>query len=581
MGRCDMNDLLLEPVKYYDQAGRAEHQQNAEDFFEDLLKKSGVDADQNRETVKAYKKEKALADDIRSVIRKWKLLQGLLIVGIVICAILIFSGISSIKSFKGVLMLILGIAGVIGGIFLLIKKVNPKIRNANDVLQEHLAKAEALLAEAEAQMAPLNSLFDNTDTFKIIEKTIPEFKFHDRFSVEQEEFFVERHDFLDFNNENSSILNTLSGRFAGNPFLFCETMNHEMSSQTYYGSLTISWTEYYYDSEGNRRSRTKTQTLHASVVKPKPIYYTHQYLCYGNQAAPDLSFPREPQHSENLSVKAIEKKVKKGEKELKKKAEKEMKKGGTFQEMANSEFDVLFGADDRDHEMQFRLMYTPLAQRNTVNLLTSKVGYGDDFYFQKYGRFNVIISEHRQNKDLDTSPGNYYSYDVDEAKAKFVTFNMNYFKDLFFDFAPLFSVPAYVEEPCASLEPIEDRPSYYTYYEHEVLANTLGGSRLAHEETATNAIFKTELLGKQDGSDVVNVTAFSYAAVDRVDYIPVYGGDGEYHNVPVPWVEYIPLEKQTKVVLGDAPVSLRERREKDLYDDDYTVYFHGMSAKIV
>ena len=57
-----------------------------------------------------------------------------------------------------------------------------------------------------------------------------------------------------------------------------------------------------------------------------------------------------------------------------------MKNGGQFQEMANSEFDVLFGANDRDHEVQFRLMYTPLAQRNTVDLIKDK----------KY--FNVIAN---------------------------------------------------------------------------------------------------------------------------------------------------------------------------------------------
>jgi hypothetical protein len=27
-----------------------------------------------------------------------------------------------------------------------------------------------------------------------------------------------------------------------------------------------------------------------------------------------------------------------------------------------------------------------------------------------------------------------------------------------------------------------------------------------------------------------------------VDFIPVHGGDGDWHNVPVPWDDYIPLE---------------------------------------
>ena len=343
-----MDDLLLEPLKYYEKVGKEEHKQNTEDFFENLLKESGVDADQNRETVKAYNKEKALANDARSVIRKRRTLRGFTILAMIICGILLIAGISNISEGVdiglAILFLVLGLAGIIGGIFLLIKKINPAIRSANDILQEHLAKADALLAEAESQMAPLNALFDNTDTFKIIEKTIPDFKFDDRYSVEQEEYFITKHDFLDFNNGESSILDTLSGRFAGNPFLFCNKLVHEMGSQTYHGSLVITWTETYYDSKGNRCTRTRSQTLHASVVKPKPNFYEYQYLYYGNQAAPDLTFSRDPQHSEKLNEKELDRRVKKGEKELKKRAEKSIKTGGTFQEMANSQFDVLFGA---------------------------------------------------------------------------------------------------------------------------------------------------------------------------------------------------------------------------------------------
>ena len=165
-----------------------------------------------------------------------------------------------------------------------------------------------------------------------------------------------------------------------------------------------------------------------------------------------------------LNEKELRKKVKSGEKDLKKMARKATKEGGTFQEMANSEFEVLFGAQDRDNEVQFRLMFTPLAQRNTVALVTNKIGYGDDFYFNKHRRFNVITSEHAQNWNMLTSPNVYYSYDVDTAKLNFINFNTNYFKSIFFDFAPLFSVPTYLEEPCASLAPVEDYDCNYTCY---------------------------------------------------------------------------------------------------------------------
>ena len=31
--------------------------------------------------------------------------------------------------------------------------------------------------------------------------------------------------------------------------------------------------------------------------------------------------------------------------------------------MANNEFDALFNGDDRDNEVEFRLLFTPLAQK--------------------------------------------------------------------------------------------------------------------------------------------------------------------------------------------------------------------------
>ena len=111
-----------------------------------------------------------------------------------------------------------------------------------------------------------------------------------------------------------------------------------MKNVTYRGSLVISWTETYRDSNGKIRTRRRTQTLTASVTKPKPYYHYNNYLVYGSQAAPKLMFSRSPQVKTNMSEKDIEKKVKKGEKELKKKAQQSVKNGGTFQEMVNSEF---------------------------------------------------------------------------------------------------------------------------------------------------------------------------------------------------------------------------------------------------
>ena len=581
------NDLLLEPIKFFEGGGREKHQANSNEYFDDLVKRSGMNVEENRETVRKYNAQLEVIANLDKKISKYKLVRGLLIFSIIVGVILMISGINSgFENAGSVLSLLVGVAMIGTAGYFIFAKVNKIIKNFDEVKSEEERKAQELLNEAYSQMASLNALFDDNDTHKVIEKTIPEFSFSKNFSLQLAREFAEKNDFIDIMDDENSVIDTLAGTFMENPFLYQRYKVHTMGTETYRGSLTISWIEYYTDSEGNRCSRRRTETLYASLEKPKPYYTVGTHLNYGAQGAPDLSFSRDAQHTENLSDKAVARKVKSGEKQLQKQARKAVKTGGTFTEMANSEFDVLFGASDRDNEVQFRMMFTPLAQRNMVSLVRSKTGYGDDFSFIKKGRFNYICSEHAQNWDMDTSAERYRSYDVDASRETFVNFNNEYFKSVFFDFAPLFSVPLYQQKPVQSLDPITEYECHYTPYEYEALANSIGESAFAHSETATDVILKTQYAGSSNATDKVAVTAYSYAACERVDYVSVYGGDGEYHDVPVPWIEYIPLKKTSYMAVKEFGYSERELTEKmnGKFEDvlsryaEKASYSHGLFA---
>ena len=577
-----MNEKLLEPLKYYESEGRDTHLRYANEHFDALLEKSGVDVNANRATVKEYNSENDKVNKTKARVTKFKTLRVLLIIAIVIGAICFLAGVTQLTSSVGLgIGLMAGGAVAIGLSIFGIVKINPRIKEINKILDIHLAKASELLAKAQEQMAPLNALFDERDTIDLIERTIPELDFEERYTKEQEELLNKHYDFIDLESDDCSMVNVMSGKFEGNPFLFCQALMHELKSETYHGSLVISWTETYRDSNGKIRTRRRTQTLHASVTKPKPYYHLNNYLGYGSQAASELTFSRSPQISASMDEKDIEKKIKKGEKKLKKKAERSLESGGTFQEMANSEFDVLFGASNRNNEVQFRLMYTPLAQKNTVSLIKSKVGYGDDFYFTKHKRFNIITSNHAQRWNMSTSPTNYYSYDVDIAREKFLSFNKEYFKSVFFDFAPLFCVPAYLEEPCASLDKPEEYESYYPYYEHEAVANAMDRSVFIPEGAISDAILKTQFIKKTDSSDLVSVTALTYYTAQRVDIIPVLGGDGRMHGVPVHWTEYIPTSKTSSILVSSANMTRKEYKNKLKADEGLlgSALLHGIIAK--
>ncbi|MBO4979701.1 MAG: hypothetical protein J6D16_04770 [Clostridia bacterium] len=420
-------------------------------------------------------------------------------------------------------------------------------------------------------MAPLNALLGERDAIDLMQKTLPEIEFDRFYSAERERELRELCAYAPEPDDERSILDILSGEYKGNPFLFERQLRHRMGEETYHGHLTISWTETYRDSKGNLRTRLRTQTLHASVVKPKPFYHQNTVLKYFPQGAPDLSFSREGLYHDDKSEKQIERLVKKGEKKLKKKAEEALEQGKSFTEMNNTEFEVLFDALNRDNEVQFRMMFTPLAQNNMVDLMRSEVGYGDDFDFYKSKRMTTIHSDHAQKWRMDASSAHCRSYDLEEIQRNFQAFHEEYFKSVFFDFAPLLAVPMYQDKPARSLDPLREYKVNYTAGEYETLVNRMDLSRLVAKESKTRAILKATGLSHTEEADTVEIRALSYRTVMHTDYVPRVGGDGRTHLVPVPWTEYIPIERTSYIEVSP--------RLEDA--GECAVAYHGLSAKFL
>ena len=65
---------------------------------------------------------------------------------------------------------------------------------------------------------------------------------------------------------------------------------------------------------------------------------------------------------------------------LERKSEDALEDGGNFQALANEEFDAQFNALDRNNEVEFRVLFTPLAQSNYKDIFENSP-YGDDFLF--------------------------------------------------------------------------------------------------------------------------------------------------------------------------------------------------------
>ena len=548
-----MDDILLEPVKAYTDFYANKFQENAKARLDELIAQSRVDVEANRATVARLREEERLRDEAggRASMQKGLRVFSILIAVIAFVAALI--GIFSLASgsvMPGAVMLPAGLAVGIGAILIVVLVLNKKIKNNMSVHAKHDRKANELSDEAWRQMQPLNALFESNETKNLIEKTVPLLKIDDNFDMYRYDYLSGKYGFTGNNDIYSSTVAILSGEIVGNPYVIDRELYTYTASQTYTGTLVITWTTTYRDSEGHTHTQHHTQTLVAHVTKPKPEFSERTRLIYGNEAAPDLVFTHTPSHAERMSDKEYENAVKSGMKKIQKQQQKALKKGGsTFTEMGNSEFDVMFGALDRNNEVQFRLLFTPLAQKNMIALMRSRDGYGDDFKFYKNGCLNFVSSEHSAGWDLDTSYKRYASYDIDIVINTFMTFNAEYFKNMFFEFAPLLSVPLYQQHKPKEYIYKDVYARNYTDYEAECAVNGMGFAIFAHSASATPAILKTEFMGKDGRSDELGVTAYSFRTEDRVDFVPVFGGDGRMHSVPVPWVEYIPVERKSTVKL--------------------------------
>ena len=160
-----MDGLSYEPLKFYKNFAKEKHKSYTEEHFEELVKSSGMNPEENRATVKKYEEELERIKKIASTVRILKVFFWLtLIVGII-----------------GALCLAIGYALYSGGgdhgwaymaggaalsllVFILsFIIIRPKIKKSEKLRASYQKNAEALYSEALAQMAPLNALFDDLE----------------------------------------------------------------------------------------------------------------------------------------------------------------------------------------------------------------------------------------------------------------------------------------------------------------------------------------------------------------------------------------------------------------------------------
>jgi hypothetical protein len=93
------------------------------------------------------------------------------------------------------------------------------------------------------------------------------------------------------------------------------------------------------------------------------------------------------------------------------------------------------------------------------------------------------------------------------------------------------------------------------------MANFIGSKTFAHPESVTQDLLKTSATGGTVDSTKVTVVAHGYRGESRLDIIPMLGGDGNWHNVPVSWTEYLPVSQKSEMIVGVVPAAEAEAKE--------------------
>ncbi len=595
------DNQLFEPVKLYKSELKQLHAENTKNYFEDLVKTTGVDEDANKETVKKINNTIAKIEREEKLLKKQKGIRGFLIFLTIVFGLVaaifgfqFYEPVLGLELWVNILVFVLALIIFISLIVVIVKVSNTMIKRINERIADLVKIKNNLIDEAYAQLYPLNSYYDYGISNELFEKTVPLIKMDRYFNIKRWDYLVSKYNLGEY-GRNESVLIVHTGEIVGNPFVINRVLSQDVGSKTYTGSLVITWVETYY-SDGKAYTRTRSQTLTASVTKPIPIYSTDTYLIYGNEAAERLNFSRHAVNIHQKNEKEYRHFIKKMEKEIEKEAEKSTRKGGTFNPISNLEFEAVWGAFDRDDEQQYRLLFTALAQRQLTSLLRDdSVGYGDDFDFWKRRNLNFVRPNHLRGADIADNPERYIHYDLSVSRAIFNNYNNNYFKQIFFTMAPLISIPLYQQYEPQEYIYRDIYPSYAAMWEHEEIANRFDIDLLRHPESITENILKTRVVSSGDNIDEIEITAYGFRGEPRTDYVPVHGGDGYTQQVPVHWIEYIAVSNTTNAIVkvaeenttyqdfrkGLDPNSSWADAFKKLVDDGHAQYSKSLIGMLV
>ena len=227
---------LHQPLDSYKNIYKDLHNKHVNDMLDRLVLDSKIDIQANKSTVKDIRLNEKNRDNVAKTIRNNRSLRSFLIflivvlIGLVIYAIYQLTLESNILSY---ILIPISLLLSILFIYLISKKINPKIKILVKDKEAIIKKLEGLFKEAWTQMQPLNDLFYEGMSQELFQKTVPLIKMDQMFDSKRLDYLVNKFGLDDLDVKDRSTLYVQSGEIKGNPFYIAEDLVHKMGTKTY------------------------------------------------------------------------------------------------------------------------------------------------------------------------------------------------------------------------------------------------------------------------------------------------------------------------------------------------------------
>lgn len=483
--------------------------QNAKQNFSNLLIKNKIDIKKNKKLSSEYyvfvKKNKALASNIKFI----KVIRWFLII------FLVFP------------------------FFLLTKKVKIKQSSLDTSIKHENDLKTQLINQLSSAKSALSTYFTYK---KIIEKNWPDVKLNLYIPLEQYEIFNNNIDqLLPKVNEQmlpscSCTYQLVNGTLFNHPFCLYKYKHQTMYMKNYTGATTVSYD--YIGSDG--KSHIGTTIVTATIQKPAPKWTIADNFIYF------VSKPYELCFNNNIS-----------KHEFKTSVEKE------FRQLENSKFNKLFIAK-RNNETQYRMLFTPLAQEQYVNLL-----HNLSFLIQKEKN---IVSIQIDNLSFILSNKYKDSYDVDQWQTNYLNCLNNFLetlsvytlpiaclpilKDFSFDYVPNKKEKICFFQVTSNMAYLYEQTNKYIQYETDVIFVPADNKQVKIDQYYFN---------------ITKVLVKYFHPINRISYVPKYSfRANKTVIVPVHWIEYIPKVKIEYLL--HVPLKEKEVKQEFVYNNSLFVY---------